>query len=123
MAIQSEKPTRAALRRTMSSSTSKFSIRILSTRRGHVGVDLQERRRRRAQLLQALVDRLEQVARQVLLDLMSVSRMIRNRCASTTSTSGKQLVQVEPDDVFEERERAVGIGRQPARSAAACRGS
>ena len=36
---------------------------------------------------------------------MSVSRMMRNRCASTTSTLGKQLVQVQPDDVLEKRER------------------
>jgi hypothetical protein len=65
--IQSPNPIRSLVRVTTSSSTSKFSMRMFSTRAAS-GVDLQQRQRAVAQLLQAAVHRLEQVVGLVLLD-------------------------------------------------------
>ena len=88
-----------------SSVTSKFSARMLSTRAGIVGVDLQQRDRAVPQLLQAAVDGLEQVVGLVLLDLEVGVANDAEQMRALHLRSGEELLHVRVDDVLEEDER------------------
>ena len=88
----------------MSSSISKFSIRIFSTRRGIDGFDLQQRRRPEPQLPEAAVDRLEQVVGAVLLNLDVAVADDAEQVRVDDVDVREQLAEVDADDVFEKRE-------------------
>ena len=91
-------------RRMTSSVTSKFSARMLSTRAGIVGVDLQQRDRAVAELLQAAVDGLEQVVGLVLLDLEVGVANDAEQVRALHLRAREELLHVRVDDVFEEDE-------------------
>ena len=76
--------------------------------RRHVRFDLQQRDRAVAQLLQAAVDRLEQIVRFVLLDLQVGVAHDAEQVRALHLRAGKQLLDVGADDVLEEHERQPG---------------
>ena len=77
----------------------------------HRGLDLEQRRRRIAQPFQAQIDRLQEVAFGVLLDLHVGVPDHPEQVRVKDFDIGKQQVQVLPDDVLEKRERRT-IGRR-----------
>ena len=90
----------------------------------HRRVDLEQRQRAVAQLLQPLVDGLEQVVGLVLLDHHVGVADDAEEVRAAHLRAGEQLVDVVLDDVFEEGERQAALRARcspaPARSAAAC---
>ena len=97
------------MRTTTSSSTSKFSIRMVKHAPRHVGFDLQQRQRAVAQLLQAAVDRLEQVVGLVLLDHHVGVADDAEQVRAFDLRAREELLDVAADHVLEEDVRHAAI--------------
>ncbi len=78
----------------------------------HVGFHLQQRQRAVAQLLEAAVDRLEQVVRFVFLDHHVGVADDAEQVRALDLRAGEELLDVAADDVFEEAVRHAGLRRQ-----------
>jgi hypothetical protein len=89
---------------TISSSTSKFSTSVVTTRGGIVDSDLQQRRRSVAQPFQAAVDRRQEIVGAILADLHVRVANDAEQVRADDLDARKQVAEIQADDVPEEHE-------------------